>query len=86
MDIGIKHGGLKFKGQTVLWGAAVNSGVWYMINSKYCYPVIHGGRNFQMGPKTRPINQFVDSWLIQWRGTLAITNRARCGKLTGMTA
>lgn len=86
IDPGVKKGGLKFKGTTCFWDENQVSGVWTMINSRYLYLYVIDGADFKVGPPIRPANQFVTTRLMRWRGTMVCENRARQGKLTGLSS
>ena len=86
VDPGIKKGGLRFKGSTVFWDENQVSGIWTMINSRYLYLYVDEKADFAIGPSIRPANQFLSTRLVRWRGTMVCENRARQGKLSGLTA
>jgi len=84
VDMGLKKGGLKFKGVTLLWDENCNSGNLYLLNTRYLYLAV--SRNFTSTDFVRPANQLVKTSLISWMGTLVVSNRARNGRLTGLSA
>ena len=84
VDMGLKKGGLRFKGITLMWDENCNSGVLYLLNTRYLYLAV--AKNFEPTEFVRPANQLVKSSLIWWMGTLVCSNRARQGKLTALTA
>ena len=86
IDPGVKKGGLKFKGTTCFFDENATSGTWYMANTNYLYLYVISSANFKIGPVIRPANQFADTRLVRWRGALCCSNRARQGKLTGLTS
>ena len=84
VDMGLKKGGLKFKGITLLWDENCTSGTLFLLNTRYFFLAV--AKNFEATEMVRPANQLVKSSLIWWMGTLVSSNRARQGKLTGLTA
>ena len=86
VDVGLPKGGLKFKGQTLFWDENCTSGTWFMINTNYLYLKVFPNADFKINPFIRPANQVLKAAIIRWKGALVCTNRARMGKLTGLTA
>lgn len=76
---------LMFKTAPVTFDVACTSGVLYMLNSKYLTLVGHSDRWFQQSAWVRPENMDVRYAIITAYGNLTIRNRARHGKLTGLT-
>ena len=76
---------LMFKTAPVTFDVACTSGVMFMLNSKYLTLVGHSDRWFQQSAWVRPENMDVRYAIITAYGNLTIRNRARHGKLTGLT-
>ena len=76
---------LMFKTAPVTFDVACTSGVLFMLNSKYLTLVGHSDRWFQQSAWVRPENMDVRYAIITAYGNLTIRNRARHGKLTGLT-
>jgi hypothetical protein len=76
---------LMFKTAPVTFDVACQTGVLYMLNSKYLTLVGHSDRWFQQSAWVRPENMDVRYAIITAYGNLTIRNRARHGKLTGLT-
>ena len=76
---------LMFKTAPVTFDVACTAGVLFMLNSKYLTLVGHSDRWFQQSAWVRPENMDVRYAIITAYGNLTIRNRARHGKLTGLT-
>lgn len=86
VDPGVAKGGLKFKGTTCFWDENATSGTWYMANLNYVHLRRFPNADFKVGQFVRPANQLLKVALIRWKGAMVCLNRARQGKLTGITA
>ena len=82
-DAGFQN--LMFKGAPVTFDGACTSQVMYMLNTKYLQLVGHSDTWFKPTPFVRPTNQDAVYSQILSYGNLTCSNRARQGKLTGVT-
>lgn len=82
-DAGFQN--LLFKGAPVTFDGSCTAQTMYMINSKYLRLVGHTDTWFKPTPFVRPTNQDAVYSQILCYGNLTCTNRARQGKLTGVT-
>lgn len=77
---------LKFKGATMMFDPNVVSGYMYFLNSEYLSLVVHSGCDFKMRDFIIPENQDCKTALILWMGNMVMSNAARQGVLSGITA
>jgi hypothetical protein len=77
---------LLFKTMPLMFDVYCQSGVVYVLNSKYLKLVGHRDRWFTNTPFVRPNNQDARYSQILSYGQLTVSNRARQGKLTARTA
>ena len=83
-DLGIDS--LKFKGKDIIFDENMPSGVFLWLNLDVLGYVMAKAYNFKLNQFQRPVNQIVESSVMENAGNLVIKNPARCGKLTGITA
>lgn len=77
---------LQFKGAPVLFDDLCDAGYWYMLNTKFLYPVVDPRYDFKDIPFRKPVNQEVSVGYIKWRGNFVCSNFQRQGRLTAKTA
>jgi len=82
-DAGFQN--LLFKGAPVTFDSACTSGVMYYLNTKYLRLVGHTETWFKPTPFVRPTDTDAVYSQILCYGNLTVTNRARQGKLTGIS-
>ena len=83
-DAGIRN--LEFKGIPFTYDQYCDSGILYMLNSKYLSLVIDDASDFVTTEFVRPTNQDAKTAAILFMGLTSLSNRRRQGKLTGITA
>lgn len=77
---------LRYKAADIVYDQYCNSGVMYMLNSKYMSLVIDKETDFAVTPFIRPSNQDAKTAQILFMGNVTINNPRRLGKLTSVTA
>lgn len=77
---------LLFKTTPLMFDVYCQSGVVYLLNSKYLNLVGHSNVWFKNTPFQRPVNQDARFSQILAYGNLTVSNRSRQGKLTAKTA
>ena len=82
-DAGFQN--LLFKGAPVIFDGACTAQTMYFLNNKYLRLVGHSDTWFKPTPFVRPTNQDAVFSQILSYGNLTCSNRARQGKLTGVT-
>lgn len=82
-DAGFQN--LLFKGAVLMFDANVQTGVVYVLNSKYLKLVGHTDRWFTPTPFVRPNDKDARYAQILCYGNLTVSNRSRQGKLTART-
>lgn len=85
-DAGIEV--LKFKGIEVFWDPYCTSGVVYVLNSNHLMVFVHSDANLKMTEAgfQQPVDQDALMAQILFMGNVAVNNRRKLGKLTGVTA
>ena len=76
---------LTFKGQPVMYGNYIDSGVLYGLNMNYIYLAVDSATDLVTTPFISPTNQTVKVAYILWRGGFITNNRRRHFKLSSIT-
>lgn len=76
-----------FRGVPIKWDDHCQSGILYLLNSNHVFFFVHRDANFTMDSEgmQKPINQDARVTQILLQGNMAIDNRRKVGKLTGIT-
>lgn len=77
---------LTFKGEPVVYGNFIGSGLFFGLNMNYVELVVDTETDMVLTPWVTPTNQTAKVAFFLWRGNLITDNRRRHFKLTGITA
>jgi hypothetical protein len=77
---------LTFKGEPVVYGNFIGSGLMFGLNLNYLELVVDTETDMVLTPWVTPTNQTAKVAFFLWRGNLTTDNRRRHFKLTGITA
>ncbi len=77
---------LVFNGVPVLVDSYVPANHLFFLNENYMYLLVHPRGDFDFNEFREPVNQDAMTALILWAGNLIVTNCARQGKMTAITA
>ena len=76
---------LTFKGQPLIYGNYIGSGLLFGLNENYIYLAVDSATDLITTPFISPTNQTVKVAYILWRGNLITNNRRRHFKLTSIS-
>lgn len=77
---------LKFKDKPLVFDSNCTAGYIYFLNTNYLELVVHSSADMQTTEFVKPANQDARTAQIYWMGNLVMSNAARQGVLSGITA
>lgn len=76
---------LTFKGEPLVYGNYIGSGILYMLNLNYVKLYVDSATDFIVTDFKEPVNQTAKVAFVLWRGNMGTNNRRRLGKLVSIS-